>query len=64
MWKIKDFKSKGRKTVKNNLSGYLNSSEKAGKYLEKAGIDPMLRAEVLTIDQMLRLSEVIDSEEK
>ncbi len=52
-----------RKTVKNNLSGYLNSSEKAGKYLEKAGIDPMLRAEVLTIDQMLKLSDIIALEE-
>ena len=52
-----------RKTVKNNLGGYLNNSEKAVSYLEKAGIDPMLRAEVLTIEQMLKLSDIIVAEE-
>ena len=52
-----------RKTVKNNLGGYLNNSEKAAAYLEKADIDPMLRAEVLTIEQMLKLSDIIACEE-
>ena len=51
--------SSRRKTVRNNLQGFLNSSEKTISYLEKAGIDPMLRAEVLTIEQMLKLSDVI-----
>ena len=52
--------SSRRKTVRNNLQGYLNSSEKALEYLEKAEINPMLRAEVLTIGQMLKLCDVIN----
>ena len=55
--------SSRRKTVRNNLQGFLKSSEKAALYLEKAEINPMLRAEVLTIDQMLKLSDVISAEE-
>ncbi|MBR4789719.1 MAG: ribosomal RNA small subunit methyltransferase A [Treponema sp.] len=55
--------SSRRKTVRNNLQGFLNSSEKAALYLEKAEINPMLRAEVLTIDQMLKLSDIISAEE-
>lgn len=53
-----------RKTVRNNLQGYLSSSEKAIAFLEKAGIDPMLRAEVLTIEQMLTLCNVINEGNK
>ena len=56
--------SSRRKTVRNNLQGFLNSNEKAIEYLEKAGIDPMLRAEVISIDQMLKLSDVIAAGEK
>ena len=52
--------SSRRKTVRNNLQGYLNSSEKALEYLEKAEINPMLRAEVLTIGQMLKLCDIIN----
>ena len=55
--------SSRRKTVRNNLQGFLNNNEKTVSCLEKAGIDPMLRAEVLTIDQMLKLSDVIAAEE-
>ena len=55
--------SSRRKTVRNNLQGFLNNSEKALNCLEKAGINPMLRAEVLTIEQMLKLSDVIAAEE-
>ena len=56
--------SSRRKTVRNNLQGFLNNNEKTMLCLEKAGIDPMLRAEVLTIEQMLKLSDVIATEEK
>ena len=56
--------SSRRKTVRNNLQGYLSSSEKAVAFLEKAGIDPMLRAEVLTIEQMLTLCDVINEGNK
>ena len=55
--------SSRRKTVRNNLQGFLNNNEKTMLCLEKAGIDPMLRAEVLTIEQMLKLSDVIAVEE-
>ncbi len=56
--------SSRRKTVRNNLQGFLNHNEKTMLCLERAGIDPMLRAEVLTIEQMLKLSDVIAAEEK
>lgn len=52
--------SSRRKTVRNNLSLYLKNNEKTLEALEKAGIDPMKRAEVLTIDEMLKLSDVIN----
>ena len=55
--------SSRRKTVRNNLQGFLNNNEKTMICLEQAGIDPMLRAEVLTIEQMLKLSDVIAAEE-
>ena len=54
--------SSRRKTVRNNLQGFLNNNEKTMLCLEKAGIDPMLRAEVLTIEEMLKLSDVINAE--
>ena len=56
--------SSRRKTIRNNLQGYLNNSEKTVEYLQKAGLDPMLRAEVLTIQQMLKLCNVINEGEK
>ena len=54
--------SSRRKTVKNNLNNYLSSSEKADYALNKAKIDPKLRAEVLTLEQMLNLSDVISKD--
>jgi len=51
--------SSRRKTVRNNLSSYLKSNDKAVEFLEKAGIDPMKRAEVLSIREMLHLSDII-----
>lgn len=52
--------SSRRKTVRNNLTTYLSNSDLALAYLEKAGIDPMKRAEVLTLPEMLKLSDVIE----
>lgn len=52
--------SSRRKTVRNNLSLFLKNNEKTLEALEKAGIDPMKRAEVLTIDEMLHLSDVLN----
>ena len=48
-----------RKTVRNNLEKFLQSNEKCLQVLEKAQIDPMKRAEVLTLKEMLHLSDVI-----
>ena len=51
--------SSRRKTVRNNLAGYLKNNDLAIECLNKAGIDIMKRAEVLTIDEMLKLSDII-----
>ena len=48
-----------RKTIRNNLDKFLQSNEKCLQFLEKAQIDPMQRAEVLTLKEMLHLSDVI-----
>ena len=53
--------SSRRKTVRNNLSLFLKNNDIALEALSKSGIDPMKRAEVLTISDMLKLSDVINS---
>lgn len=50
-----------RKTVRNNLTQYLKNGDLALKALENAGIDPMKRAEVLQISELLKLSDVLCS---
>ena len=52
--------SSRRKTVRNNLSVFLKNNDKAVEYLEKAGIDIMKRAEVLTIPEVIKLTDVIN----
>ena len=52
--------SSRRKTVRNNLSQFLKNNDLAVSCLEKAGIDIMKRAEVLTLDELLKLSDVIE----
>ena len=54
--------SSRRKTVRNNLSQFLKNNDLAVSCLEKAGIDIMKRAEVLSLDELLRLSDVIEGE--
>ncbi len=51
--------SSRRKNVRNNLQGFLQNNELVQESLLKANIDPSLRAEVLTLEQMLKLSDVI-----
>ncbi|MBQ0003619.1 MAG: ribosomal RNA small subunit methyltransferase A [Treponema sp.] len=51
-----------RKTVKNNLTQFLSSSENADYALDKAKIDNKSRAEVLTLEQMLILSDIINKD--
>ena len=52
--------SSRRKTVRNNLSQFLKNNDLAVSCLEKAGIDIMKRAEVLTLQELLHLSDVIE----
>ena len=54
--------SSRRKTVRNNLSQFLKNNDLAVSCLEKAGIDIMKRAEVLTLPELLHLSDVIEAE--
>ena len=49
-----------RKTVRNNLSPLFNNSEDVLKVLEEAKINPMARAESLSIEQILMLSDIIN----
>ena len=52
--------SSRRKTVRNNLSQFLKNNDLAVTCLEKAGIDIMKRAEVLTLPELLNLSDIIE----
>lgn len=52
--------SSRRKNVRNNLTIYLSNADKANAALEKAGINPMARAEALSIDAILKLSDVLN----
>ncbi len=54
--------SSRRKTVRNNLSQFLKNNDLAVSCLEKAGIDIMKRAEVLSISELLKLSDIIEGE--
>ena len=56
--------SSRRKTIRNNLQGFLSNASKTVEYIEKAGLDPMLRAEAMTIQEMLTLCDVINEGEK
>lgn len=52
--------SSRRKNIRNNLTAFLSSSELCMEALQRAGIDPKKRAEVLELSQMLALSDVIN----
>lgn len=49
-----------RKTIRNNLSVFLKNNDLALEALSKADLDPMLRAEVLKVEDILKLSDVIN----
>lgn len=53
--------SSRRKNVRNNLTIFLSNQEKATEALEKAGINPMARAEALEIEKILQLSDILSS---
>lgn len=56
--------SSRRKNVRNNLAQFLKNNDFAAECLKKADIDVMKRAEVLTIEQLLKLSDIIDENKK
>lgn len=47
-----------RKTIKNNLTQFYSDGDLAFAVLEKANINPQLRAENLSVDELLALSDV------
>lgn len=51
--------SSRRKTIRNNLSGFVNGNENCLEILNMAKINPMSRSESLTLEQMLDLSDII-----
>jgi len=55
--------SSRRKNVRNNLTIFLSNQEKATEALEKAGINPMARAEALEIEKILKLSDILSAGE-
>ena len=56
--------SSRRKNVRNNLSNYLKNNDKALEYLNTANIDFTKRAEVLSIEELIRLADVIDQDKR
>lgn len=54
--------SSRRKNVRNNLSIFLSSNEKAVEALNKAGIEPSRRAETLSIESILLLSDILNTD--
>lgn len=54
--------SSRRKNVRNNLSVFLSDNEKALSALEKAKIDPSRRAETLSIENILLLSDILNAD--
>ena len=49
-----------RKTIRNNLTKFV-SAEQCDKALEIAGISPSERAENLSVEKLLQLSDAINS---
>ena len=47
-----------RKTIKNNLTQFYSDSQLANDVLQKANINPQLRAENLSVDELLFLSDI------
>lgn len=54
--------SSRRKNVKNNLTAFLSNGEKALSALSKANIDPSERAENLSIEKILLLSDILNTD--
>lgn len=61
---IRQLFSSRRKTVRNNLLGMAGGGETCDKVLENACISPSSRAEDLTLEQLLKLSDCLHSQGK
>ena len=48
-----------RKTIKNNMTRFLSDGTAADAVLQKAGINPMTRAETLPLEELLHLSDIV-----
>jgi len=51
--------SSRRKTIKNNLTAFLSDSSKACEVIKNAGLSDNMRAESLTIEQLLKLADSV-----
>ena len=58
---IRQLFSSRRKTVRNNLLSLAGGGEKTDAALQKAGIKPSVRAEELSVDELLLLSDSLNS---
>lgn len=50
-----------RKNIRNNLAMFLSDGDKAASALEKAGIEPSVRAESLSVRKLLELSDILNA---
>lgn len=53
--------SSRRKNIRNNLTAFTGSAERAERALTLAALDPSLRAEMLSLAELLRLSDALNS---
>ena len=53
--------SSRRKNIRNNLTAFTGSAERAERALTLAALDPSLRAETLSLAELLRLSDALNS---
>ena len=53
--------SSRRKNIRNNLTAFTGSAERAERALTLAALDPSLRAETLSLAEVLRLSDALNS---
>ena len=53
--------SSRRKNIRNNLTAFAGSGEKAERAISLSALDPSLRAEALSLAELLRLSDALNS---
>ena len=53
--------SSRRKNIRNNLTAFTKSADRAERAISEAALDPSLRAETLSLAELLRLSDALNS---